>query len=174
MKIEEENPIEAKAIFRWLSRNATESVHGATTEELLQEVVDEMKDELEEDLKLSPAADEDMEFKYPRFMKKVKDKAEEYKRNSHGYRKICCVPPFCLGLVMASRVPGHYMRSPWFKLGVLEDMIDVYGSVSEAFCGVGCGGWRTDENSPSFFPSSSSKAWNIWNESRTRRSRRCP
>lgn len=112
------------------SRNATE-------EELLQEIVDEMKDCLEDDLKarrLSQRAedeDEDFDVKYPKFKKRVDDKANLFKRSSHGYRRICCVPSFALGLVMASRMQTHFTHAPWFKFTNLVGMIDVYGTVSE-------------------------------------------
>ncbi len=101
---------------------------------MLQEVVDELKDAFESDLENTTELsreEEDFELKYPRFMKKVFLKAGQFKQNSHGYRQICCLPSFALGLVMASRIPSHYTHAPWFKLGSLNEMIDVHGTVSE-------------------------------------------
>src|ERR1700755_173305 len=107
-------------------------MHRATDEELLQEVIDELKDALESDLDHAPeqSQQEDFEIKYSRFMAKVKSKANHFKQNAHGYRQICCLPAFALGLVMASRIPSHYTHSQWFKLGALGDMINVHGTVS--------------------------------------------
>jgi hypothetical protein len=81
--------------------------------------------------KKDASPEEDYKYKYPRFSDKVKEKADQFKQNAHGYRNICCLPSFALGLVMASRIPSHYTYAPWFKLGVLTKMINVHGTVSE-------------------------------------------
>lgn len=132
-KIEREHEDQSKAIFRLVSRNTTLETYRATEEELLQEVVDELKDLLEEDL-LEPKArmpDYLFECRYPRFKKAVDEKAVQFKQKKHGYREICCLPSFALGLVMASRVQSHFKHAPWFKVGHLGDMVDVYGTVSK-------------------------------------------
>lgn len=107
--------------------------HLATEEELLQEVIDELKDAIEDDIAsgIGSSRDQDFKYKYPLFLKKVKEKAEQFKQNGSGYRAICCLPAFALGLVFASRIRSHYTHSPWFKLGRLSKMIDVYGTVSK-------------------------------------------
>ncbi len=64
-------------------------------------------------------------------MKKVAQKAKQFKQNVHGYCQICCLPLFTLGLVMASRVSSHYTHTSWFKLSPLSEMIDMYGTISE-------------------------------------------
>jgi hypothetical protein len=122
------------ALYRFISRNITNTSRAATEEELLQETLDEIKDALEEDISSRAKrqiddANEDFEQKYPRFKAKTEERAEHFKRTSHGYRKICSVPSFALGLVMASRFHGHYTHAPWFKTQTLVKMIDVYGSV---------------------------------------------
>ena len=121
------------ALFRFISRNITYSSHHASEEKKLQEIVDQMKDSLEEDLrkrKEHSLQHEDFENKYLRFKETAKLKADLYKQTSIGYRQICCVPSFALGLVMASRVQNHFTHAPWFRLGILKDMVDVYGTVS--------------------------------------------
>jgi hypothetical protein len=109
--------------------------HRATDEELLQEVVDELKDALEEDLvrirSKESLEDEDFEFKYPKFKKAVDEKALLFKQKTHGYRQICCLPSFALGLVMASRIQSHFTHAPWFKIVALGNMIDVHGTVTK-------------------------------------------
>jgi hypothetical protein len=122
----------AKAIFRLISRNERKGTYRGTDEELLQEVVDEFRDAFELDRStMEDDSEEDFSSKYPTFMKKVADKADLFKQNAHGYRRICCLPSFAFGLVMASRIPSHYTHAPWFKLGTLSEMIDVHGAVSK-------------------------------------------
>jgi hypothetical protein len=127
-------PDMARAIFRLISRNTRKGTHHGTDEELLQEVVDELKDALEGDLVRNKDRDrfreEDIKYKYKDFVRKVNDKADQFKQYSQAYRRICCLPSFALGLVMASRIPSHYTHAPWFRLGVLTKMIDVHGAVS--------------------------------------------
>lgn len=124
-----------RAIFCLISRNETKGVHSATKEEFLQEIIDELKDALELDLKNlkdpSHSREEDYKIKYTTFLNKVKLKADFFKQNSNGYRRICCLPSFSLGLVMASRILSHYTHAPWFKLRNLSEMIGVHGTVSD-------------------------------------------
>jgi hypothetical protein len=131
-KIEALHPDAAKAIFRLISRNTTLDTYHATDEERLQEIVDELKDALEDDLlNIKDVTQvENFEFKYPRFKKKTDEKAEKFKYTKYSYRRICSVPSFALGLVMASRVQTHFTHASWFKLGVLNGMLGVYGTVS--------------------------------------------
>ncbi|KAI0261575.1 hypothetical protein BGY98DRAFT_1104417, partial [Russula aff. rugulosa BPL654] len=134
--IEANHKNESMALFRFISRNITYSSHHASEEEKLQEIVDQMKDSLEEDLrkrKEHSLQHEDFENKYPRFKETAKLKADLYKQTSIGYRQICCVPSFALGLVMASRVQNHFTHAPWFRLGILKDMVDVYGTFISKF-----------------------------------------
>jgi hypothetical protein len=113
---------------------------------MLQEVIDELKDAFEMDLRnmVDPSREDDFKYKYKRFMDKVKEKAELFKQTSSGYRRICCMPSFVFGLVMASRIPGHYTHASWFKLTMLSDMIQVYGTVSKQVESVACHLTRTD------------------------------
>jgi len=124
-----------KAIFRLISRNETKGAQRATEEELLQEVVDELKDVFELDLAAIKdpveARDEDFKIKYPQFFKRVALEADSFKKKA-GYRQICCLPAFALGLVMASRIPSHYTHAHWFNLKSLTDMINVHGTVSDS------------------------------------------
>jgi hypothetical protein len=131
-EIEKNHPDAAKAIFRFISRNTTLDTHRATEEELLQETIDELKDALEEDLpKIKDVFElRNFEYKYPTFKKKIDEKAEQFKNTKHGYRRICCVPSFALGLVMASRFETHFTHATWFKLATLTEMLNVYGTVS--------------------------------------------
>jgi len=128
----------AKAIFRLISRNTRKGVHRATEEELLQEVIDELKDALESDIASiqDPSKIEDFNIKYPNYMAKIEQKAELFKRTTQGYRQICCVPAFALGLVMASRVKSHYIHAKWFKVGSLTKIIGVHGTVMSSLISV--------------------------------------
>jgi len=168
------------ALYRFISRNITVASRVATEEELLQETLDEMKDALEEDLAIRREmqredVEEDFEFKFVRFKAKADERAEHFKRTSHGYRRICCVPAFALGLVMASRFQGHYAHAPWFRLKNLAGMIDVYGTVSMSVRSPLARSQRrrvvSDVIGSSSSQSSSSKASSISDGSRTRRSR---
>lgn len=106
--------------------------HKATEEEFLQEVIDELKDAYEMEMRTitDPNRKEDMEIKLKVFVEKVKTKAGKFLPAAHRYRHLCSVTHFMYGLVMASRVQSHYTHAPWFKLGTLGDMLDVYGTVS--------------------------------------------
>ena len=124
----------AKAVFRLLSRNETRATQKATEEEHLQEVVDSLKDVLEKDLRLltDRNRDEDYEVIYPQFMEALAKKAEKYKSTTQGYRQMCCLPRFTLGLVMASRVWRHYRHAVWFRMPTLKAMVEIHGGVSES------------------------------------------
>jgi hypothetical protein len=140
-----------------------------------------MKDALEEDLVIRMEMqrdddEQDYQFKFNRFLTKVQEKADHFKRTSHGYRRICCVPAFCLGLVMASRFQGHYTHAPWFRLNTLVEMINVHGTVSVPVWSPPYRGWnrpRVVSNAirRSLSRSSLSKASNVSDASRTGRSR---
>lgn len=121
-----------RAIFRFISRNSAKSTHKLTEEELLQEIIDELKDCLEKDLQvqIDPGREKDFNFKYPRFVEKVRELAKLLVKSASGYRRICSLPSFALSLVSASRIPSHYTHAPWFKLVHLTEMVGVYGTVS--------------------------------------------
>jgi len=154
-----------KAVFRLLSRNATHGQHKATDVEMLQEKLDKMKDALEEDLLeiTSREFDEDHEYLYPKCVEKILEQAGKFKQNNQGYRQLCLMPSFVLGLVMVSRVRRHYTHARWYNIGTLDKMIDVYGGVSDSLFGVGD---RSDISTYSSSPSSSWRAWRLWNASR--------
>lgn len=107
---------------------------------MLQEVLDELNDALELDLAhmTDLACEEDIEIKYPEFIEKTHQKADQFKQNSHGYRQICCLPSFALSLTMASKVQSHYTHAPWFKLSALSEMIGVHGAVSKQIEHISC------------------------------------
>jgi hypothetical protein len=124
-----------RAVFRLISRNATLGEHKATDEELLQELLDYMKDAFESDLAdleddASSSSYEDYQVLYPKFMKAIQRKADKLKKDSQGYRQICLMPTFALGLVMVSRVRSHYIHAKWFKIGSLNRMVYIHGGVS--------------------------------------------
>lgn len=118
-------------MLRYLSRNKSLGSYNATDEEKLLEVVVELTDFLNEDLKREPDEEEDdLEVLYPKFFKHVNSKASEF-RGCKGYRELCCVPSFVLGLAMVGRVKRHYTHSSWFTIGQLSKMVGEYGGVSE-------------------------------------------
>ena len=123
---------DTKYMFRYLSRNQIKDSFRATDEEKLIEVMDELTDYLEEDIGRGLEADgEDMlNVLYPKFCEAVKVKAEQFK-DDKGYRRLCCVPSFVLGLAMSGRVARHFKHSPWFTIGRLGEMLGDYGGVSE-------------------------------------------
>lgn len=133
-KIEEHGADTAKVLFHFLSRNTVNGMHKATQEELLQEIINELKMSYEKDamnLSQTDREEEDYAILYPTFIEAVNAKAELYKQVSYGYRQLCSIPTFALGLVMASRIRRHYVHARWFRLGTLSDMVNVYGTVSE-------------------------------------------
>lgn len=121
----------ADAIFRLISRNETKSMHQATEEELLQELVDELKREYLKDVKKMPDDTEEADYYtlYPRFMGAIGEKAEAYKQYNSGFRKLSCMPTFTLSLVMASQVRRHYTHAKWFRMGTFYKMVEVHGAV---------------------------------------------
>src|SRR5712691_1514069 len=96
---------DTKYMFRYLSRNQIKDSFRATDEEKLIVL-------------------------YPKFCEAVKAKAEQFK-DDKGYRRLCCVPSFVLGLAMSGRVARHFKHSPWFTIGKLGEMLGDYGGVSE-------------------------------------------
>ncbi|KAH9022645.1 hypothetical protein EDB85DRAFT_1895168 [Lactarius pseudohatsudake] len=125
----EQNPLNiSTAIFRFLSRNETKGSRKATEEELLLEIVDELRDAYDRDVEVQGERPQDLDMakRYPRFMEAAKAKAEEYK-DARGHRRLCSVPTFALGLVLASRIWQHYTHSPWFNIATLTKMLDDHG-----------------------------------------------
>ena len=124
----------ADATFHLISRNATLGHYGATDEELLLETVNEVKRSFLKDLKdVDTRVDEDVEDieeLYPLFTAAMKEKATQFSQNTSGYRQLCCLHTFMLGLVMASRVRSHYAHAKWFKIATLRKMMDIHGTVS--------------------------------------------
>ncbi|KAH9019230.1 hypothetical protein EDB85DRAFT_1896816 [Lactarius pseudohatsudake] len=135
----EENPNKlATAIYRFMSRNETKENRMTTDEELLLEIVDELKDAYEADIDMQreqPNLDKDLDASYPAFMKLAKDKAEkaEESKETPAHRRLCSVPAFARGLVMASRVRRHYTHAPWFEIGTLSKMLDSHGALISEF-----------------------------------------
>src|ERR1700752_3613852 len=86
---------------RYLSRNLMNGALKATEEEKLLETVNELTDYLEMDMKgLKEWGDEDdPEVLYPKFSASVQAKADMFKGDG-GYRRLCCVTPFVLGIAM--------------------------------------------------------------------------
>jgi len=106
----------------------------ATEEEKLVEVMNELTYHLEQDCQreLDPEDDE-LEVLYPAFFEEVKLKSEVFKEDrSNGYRALCCVPSFVLGLAMVGRVGRHYTHCSWFSMMRLWNMLGEYGGVSVA------------------------------------------
>ena len=168
--IEEQKNAPAQVVFRQMSQNTSKGQRMATDEELLLEIVDELKDVLEADMpraRTIQSREDDPNILFPTFMKRVEEKADEYK-DAGGYRRLCSVPSFTLALVSVARIRRHYKHCSWFKISVLQKMVDVHGGVS----GVQI---TNDEMADhSTFSSSSlkrlSKAWKYWSELRTPRS----
>lgn len=134
-KIESEDERLTTAVFRYLSRNLRKGSRKATDEELLLETVHELTYSLETDMqRLTEFSDEDdLGVLYPRFCAAVEAKAEEFK-GSGGYRRLCCVPTFVLGLAMIGRVRRHYTHASWFTVRKLGSMLGEYGGVSRREC----------------------------------------
>ena len=66
---------------------------------------------------------------YPKFSAGVQAKADMFKGDG-GYRQLCCVTPFVLGIAMVGRIQRHYKHSYWFNIGDLGKMLGEYGVVS--------------------------------------------
>jgi hypothetical protein len=121
----------SQVICRFLSRNMIKGTWQATDEERLIEIVVELKDHLSVDLQTSQTdPDEDnLEVLYPTFSRELQVKAKLF-LGEGGYRRLCCISSFFLGLVMLSRVRRHYIHAPWFKVTTLDEMVKFHGGVS--------------------------------------------
>ena len=117
-------------IYRFLSRNIDKGFWKATEEEKLTELVVELRDHLSFDLETVSAepSEDNLEILYPTFSREVQKKAEEF-LSEGGYRRLCSVSSFFLGIVMLSRIPRHYTHAPWFKVTILDKMLDSHGGV---------------------------------------------
>jgi|ERR1700730_135248 hypothetical protein len=129
--IEAEEGIFPQVMFRFLSRNIVKGTWKATDEEKLIELVVELKDHLSVDLETVTASEDEDTLKtlYPAFMKHLDLKAQNFVGEG-GYRRLCCVSIFFLGLVMLSRVRRHYLHASWFKVSILDGMVKYHGGVS--------------------------------------------
>ncbi|KAH8984063.1 hypothetical protein EDB86DRAFT_2833632 [Lactarius hatsudake] len=125
------------AIYRFLSRNETKDTRMATEEEMLIEIVDELKDAYEKDVSLRKDRGKNLDAAalFQTFMKKAKQKAASFKesRDRAGYRQLCAVPSFALGLVAASRIRRHYTHARWFQVSELVKMLESHGALISEF-----------------------------------------
>jgi hypothetical protein len=130
-KLEGKSRQEKTVMFRYMSRNQRKATLLATEEEKLVEVITELTDYLEEDLgrELDADGEDDLEVLYPKFSGAVEVKAKLFK-DDKGYRRLCCVPSFVLGLAMAGRAGQHYKHCEWFGIGRLGSMLGECGGVS--------------------------------------------
>jgi hypothetical protein len=118
-----------------LSRNQVKDNLRATDEEHLLEIVDELRDAYEKDLAQmqgqSGRIRDDGDIKqYKYFVRAASTKAELCKEiTERGYSRLCSVPSFAHGLVMASRIPRHYTHAEWFTVKKLNCMLDMHGAV---------------------------------------------
>ncbi|KAI9445862.1 hypothetical protein H4582DRAFT_2052016, partial [Lactarius indigo] len=131
-KIEAHVGAKATALYRFLSRNEMKDTRLAMEEELMIEIVDELKDAYEEDVKLRKDRGKNLDAAavFQTFMKKAKRKAAAFKesRDWAGYRELCAVPSFALGLVAASRIRRHYTHARWFQVAELVKMLESHGA----------------------------------------------
>jgi hypothetical protein len=120
-----------EVMYRFLSRNMVKGTWQATEEERLIELVVELSDHLRTDQKkgLSDPNEDDLAVLYPAFSRALQAKAKAF-INEGGYRRLCSVSSFFLGLVMLSRVRRHYTHAPWFKVTMLNEMLKTHGGVS--------------------------------------------
>jgi hypothetical protein len=120
-----------QVMFRFLSRNLIKGSWHATEEEKLIDLVVELKDHLSHDLEnVNADPDEDnLEVLYPRFSKELDAKAKRFSGEG-GYRRLCSVRSFFIGIVMLLRIPRHYIHAPWFRVTMLTQMIDYHAGVS--------------------------------------------
>ena len=120
-----------------MSLNETKPELKASDEDLLYNMVRNLRDEYGIDLEAetkgeTPRHDyENIHGMYPNFAKTVKNQAEQVKDLPSGYKTLLAVPSFALGLVMIMRIFRHYRRASWFKVGVLNDMLENNGAVSK-------------------------------------------
>lgn len=119
-------------MLHFLSRNIVKGNWKATDEEKLIELVVELKDQLVIDLQTPPSDldEDDPRVLYPKFSSALAVKAQRFVGEG-GYRRLCCVSSFFLGLVMLSRVRRHYIHAPWFRVMMLNEMLKHHGGVSE-------------------------------------------
>jgi hypothetical protein len=119
-------------MYRFLSRNMVKGTWQATDEEKLIELVVELRDYLTVDLERRPSDpdEDDPKVLYPHFSAALDARSKRYVTEG-GYRRLCSVGSFFLGLVMVSRVRRHYIHAPWFKVTVLSQMLKNHGGVSE-------------------------------------------
>jgi hypothetical protein len=115
-------------MYRFLSKNEAREVRKETEEEQLLAVVAILRDTYEIDKEKEDIHEEGVALTYEMFNKKAKQIAMTFK-DSSGYRRLLCVEPFSLGLVMASRIRRHYTHAAWFKIGSLMNMLGVHGAV---------------------------------------------
>lgn len=103
----------------------------ATQEELLLEIVAHLRDAYEKDIQNQGQQGKyiDASIHFPLFMEMAKMKSEEFKEN-RSYGRLCSVPSFALGLVMASRIRRHYTHASWFNITTLTKMLISHGAVS--------------------------------------------
>jgi hypothetical protein len=78
----------------------------ATHKKLLLEIVNELKDMLKMNMpytRMIQAREDNPNILFPTFIKRVKQKANEYKE-SEGYQCLCSVPSFTLVLVSVAMI----------------------------------------------------------------------
>jgi hypothetical protein len=107
----------------------------ATDEEKLLDIVQELRVSLEMDMARHKEWDDDddrPEVLYPTFCEAVKQKEAGLKKVP-GYRELCCLPSFVLGLTMVGRVRRHYTHMDWFNVGQLRVLVKEHGGVRGCF-----------------------------------------
>jgi hypothetical protein len=129
--LESEDGKHTEVMYRFLSRNMIKGAWQATDEEKLIELVLELRDNLslDQEAERSDPDEDDLDVLYPAFSSALQEKAKAF-INEGGYRRLCSVSSFFLGLVMLSRVRRHYTHAPWFKVSILNDMLKTHGGVS--------------------------------------------
>ncbi|KAH8986177.1 hypothetical protein EDB86DRAFT_3082994 [Lactarius hatsudake] len=136
-KIDAYSASKATAIYRFLSRNETKDMRMATEEELLIEIMDELKDAYEDDVRHRKDRGKNLDAAalFPTFMKMAKKKAAAFKesRDRAGYRQLCAVPSFALGLVAASQIRRHYTHARWFQVSELVKILESHGALISEF-----------------------------------------
>jgi hypothetical protein len=119
-------------IYCFLLCNIIKGSWNATDEEKLIKLVVEFKDHLSVDLEAGsadPDPDKDnLEVLYPMVTQESQVKAKLF-MGKGGYRHLCCVLSFFLGIVMLSCVQWHHIHAPWFKVIIL-DHIKYYSGIS--------------------------------------------
>jgi hypothetical protein len=164
--LEPEEGEHAEVMYRFLSRNMVKGAWQATDEEKLIELVLELRDHLSTDQEVEPSdPDEDnLDILYPAFSSALQAKAKAFIHEG-GYRRLCSVSSFFLGLVMLSRVRRHYTHAPWFKVTMLNEMLKTHGGVSICI--------QCDQVCSYGFSSLRNSCWRVsscWRSLRTRKS----